>query len=33
MSKKMAGCYEMDLYWFKIAQENSCALDKEFAFN
>ena len=33
MAKKMAGCYEMGIYWFQIAWENSCRLDKALTFN
>ena len=27
IAKKMVGCYEKRIYWFRIALKNSCALD------
>ena len=33
MTKKVAGCYEMKIFWFQIAWENRCVLDKVLTFN
>ena len=32
MTKKMAGCYEIGLYWFQIAWQNSYALNEVLMF-
>ena len=32
-AKNLAGYYEMEIYWFQIAWESSCVLDKVLMFN